>query len=72
MIDFAGRYCTYVSENLGEKRPTLLTRLFGVYRIGFKNATTGRQHKQDILIMEHLFYDRSISRVFDLKVTKYL
>ncbi|KAJ3096281.1 1-phosphatidylinositol-3-phosphate 5-kinase [Phlyctochytrium bullatum] len=33
----------------------------------YKNPITGKSFRMDILVMENLFYDRRISRIFDLK-----
>lgn len=38
-----------------------------MYQLAFKNNVTGKSLKQDVLVMENLFYDRKISRIFDLK-----
>ncbi|KAK7080513.1 hypothetical protein SK128_023139 [Halocaridina rubra] len=39
----------------------------GVYRIGYKNATTNKAQRMDVLVMENLFYQRNITHKFDLK-----
>jgi hypothetical protein len=38
----------------------------GFYRISFKNSS-GKTIKQEVMVMENLFYKRKISRIFDLK-----
>lgn len=43
--------------------PTVLAKIYGVYQIAFRNSGTGRSFKQDVLVMENLFYDRKITRV---------
>ncbi|KAJ1549204.1 1-phosphatidylinositol-3-phosphate 5-kinase [Cladochytrium tenue] len=67
LLKFAPSYFTYVSEAFFHKLPTVLAKIFGVYRIGFKNPVTNRSLKIDVLVMENLFYERTISRIFDLK-----
>ena len=64
---FAPAYFEYMSQAFFHDLPTLLTKIFGFYKIGFKNAVTGRSVKMDVLVMENLFMDRKISRIFDLK-----
>ena len=44
-----------------------MAKVVGVYRIGFKNSLTGAQIKQDLLVMENVFYGRKINQVYDLK-----
>jgi 1-phosphatidylinositol-3-phosphate 5-kinase len=48
---------------------TLLGKIVGVYKIGFKNGTTGAGLKMDVLIIENLFYEKKIDRSYDLKVS---
>ena len=43
------------------QRPTLLAKILGIYRIGFKNPQSSL--RQDVLVMENLFYDRKIDKV---------
>lgn len=38
-----------------------------MYRIGYKNTTTNKAQKMDLLVMENLFYQRNITHKFDLK-----
>ncbi|ODM96587.1 1-phosphatidylinositol 3-phosphate 5-kinase [Orchesella cincta] len=66
-LDFAPHYFDYMTTAFQEKRPTVLAKIVGVFRIGFKNSHTTSASKMDILIMENLFYGRTISQKFDLK-----
>lgn len=43
--------------------PTVLSKNFGLYRIGFKNTATGKSMRMDILVMENLFYERAVKKV---------
>jgi len=43
----------------------LLAKILGIYRIGYKNSQTSATMRQDVLVMENLFYDRKIDKVFD-------
>jgi hypothetical protein len=49
---------------------TLLGKIVGVYKIGFKNAATGAGLKMDVLIIENLFYEKKVDRSYDLKVKR--
>ncbi|KAJ3145592.1 1-phosphatidylinositol-3-phosphate 5-kinase, partial [Irineochytrium annulatum] len=70
LLKFARYYFNYVSEGFFHKLPTVLAKIFGFYRIACKNAVTGKNFKMDVVVMENLFYDRKISRIFDLKGSK--
>ncbi|KAI9203934.1 uncharacterized protein BJ171DRAFT_582312 [Polychytrium aggregatum] len=67
LIKFAPSYFEYMSKVFFHGLPTVLTKIFGVYRIGFKNSLGGKSLKMDLLVMENLWYGRNISRIFDLK-----
>ncbi|KAI8619289.1 hypothetical protein BC830DRAFT_1104814 [Chytriomyces sp. MP71] len=68
LIKFAPFYFTYMSEAFFHQLPTVLAKIFGFYRIGIKNSATGKKDfKMDVLVMENLFYERTVSRIFDLK-----
>ncbi|KAG0172341.1 1-phosphatidylinositol-3-phosphate 5-kinase [Apophysomyces sp. BC1015] len=66
-LRFAPSYFQYMSESFFHELPTVLCKIFGLYRIGFKNTTTGRSMRMDILVMENLFYQRVVKKIFDLK-----
>ncbi|KAB7498626.1 1-phosphatidylinositol 3-phosphate 5-kinase, partial [Armadillidium nasatum] len=66
-LEFAPAYIQYITNCNKKNIPTALTRIVGVYRIGYKNTLTNRAEKFDFLVMENLFYQRSISTKFDLK-----
>ena len=64
---FAPQYFTYLADCKSASRPTTLTKIFGYFRIGFKNMHTGKGFKMDLMAMENLLYGRSIDKIFDLK-----
>ncbi|XP_066965143.1 1-phosphatidylinositol 3-phosphate 5-kinase isoform X1 [Macrobrachium rosenbergii] len=66
-LDFGPAYIHYIVNCEKEQQPTILTRIVGVYRIGYRNATTNKAQRMDVLIMENLFYQRNITHKFDLK-----
>ena len=67
VVHFIPHYIEHMREASRERRPTVLARILGIYRIGFRNEKTGRTMKQEVLIMENVFYNRQISQTFDLK-----
>ncbi|CAI2183573.1 5834_t:CDS:2, partial [Funneliformis geosporum] len=63
---FAPKYFEYMSDALVHL-PTVLAKIFGFYRIGFRNEHSGKSMKIDVIVMENLFYERKVSKIFDLK-----
>ncbi len=45
------------------QKPTVLAKILGVYRIGYRNSQTNTALKQDLLVIENLFYDRNVKQV---------
>ena len=66
-LEFAPHYFEYITQCINSKVKTLLGKIIGVYKVGFKNASTGAGLKMDVLIMENLFYNRDITKSYDLK-----
>ncbi|XP_076280826.1 1-phosphatidylinositol 3-phosphate 5-kinase fab1 isoform X3 [Lasioglossum baleicum] len=66
-LDFAPNYFAYMEKCQQNKQPTLLGKIVGVYRVSFKNNTTNAALRTSVLVMENLFYNRSITDKFDLK-----
>ncbi|RLU26367.1 hypothetical protein DMN91_000161 [Ooceraea biroi] len=66
-LDFAPNYFTYMEKCQLTKQPTLLGKIVGVYRVSFKNNTTNAALRTSVLVMENLFYNRTITDKFDLK-----
>lgn len=65
--EFAPRYFDYVADACAQNRPTALAKIVGIYKIGYQNSRTGAALKQDLLVMENLFYARNVTQIFDLK-----
>uniref|UniRef100_T1E1T0 1-phosphatidylinositol-3-phosphate 5-kinase n=1 Tax=Cupiennius salei TaxID=6928 RepID=T1E1T0_CUPSA len=66
-MDLAPSYIQYLNKAFLEQKPTLLAKIVGIYRIGFKNNANNAATKMDLLVMENLFYNRSVSKKYDLK-----
>ncbi|WFD29956.1 1-phosphatidylinositol-3-phosphate 5-kinase [Malassezia sp. CBS 17886] len=64
---FAPQYFAYLADCHAAGRPTALCRIFGYFRVGFRNAHTGRALKMDIVVMENLVYGHAVVRLYDLK-----
>ncbi|ELU02982.1 hypothetical protein CAPTEDRAFT_176607 [Capitella teleta] len=65
--EFAPGYFEYITEAHRRKQPIALAKILGVYRIGFHSIQTNASLKQDLLVMENLFFDKKITQIFDLK-----
>merc|ERR1711939_948068 len=66
-LKFAPAYFNIMAEALFHELPTVIAKMLGFYQIIIKNPITGTEIKWDVLVMENLFYDRSPTRIFDLK-----
>ncbi|KAF9961949.1 1-phosphatidylinositol-3-phosphate 5-kinase [Mortierella alpina] len=66
-IKFAPHYFEYMHKAIYHKRPTVLAKIFGFYRVGYKHGALGRSMNMDVLVMENLFYERRSLQVYDLK-----
>lgn len=66
-LKFAPAYFNIMAEALFHDLPTVIAKMLGFYQIVIKNPITGTEIKWDVLVMENLFYDRSPTRIFDLK-----
>jgi 1-phosphatidylinositol-3-phosphate 5-kinase len=66
-LRFAPAYFNIMAEALFRDLPTVIAKMLGFYQIVIKNPVTGTEIKWDVLVMENLFYDRSPTRIFDLK-----
>ncbi|XP_066582542.1 1-phosphatidylinositol 3-phosphate 5-kinase isoform X2 [Prorops nasuta] len=64
---FGPNYFAYMEKCQQTKQPTLLGKIVGVYRVSYKNNTTNAALCTNVLVMENLFYNRSITDKFDLK-----
>ncbi|XP_051148627.1 putative 1-phosphatidylinositol-3-phosphate 5-kinase FAB1C isoform X2 [Andrographis paniculata] len=65
--EFAHQYFRYFADALTSGSPTCLAKILGIYQVAVKNPKTGKETRMDVMVMENLFYDRNISKVYDLK-----
>ena len=66
-LRFAPAYFRIMSESLFHELPSVIAKMLGFYQIIIKNPVTGIDFNWFLLVMENLFYDRSPTRIFDLK-----
>lgn len=57
----------YTANALFHGLPSILAKILGIYRVSYYSAAKGKTMKQDVVVMENLFYNRTVSRAFDLK-----
>ncbi|SLM37344.1 1-phosphatidylinositol-3-phosphate 5-kinase [Lasallia pustulata] len=66
-LRFAPAYFQIMSEALFHELPSVIAKMLGFYQVVIKNPVTGTEFNWFLLVMENLFYDRSPTRIFDLK-----
>ena len=66
-LPFAPAYFQIMSEALFHELPSVIAKMLGFYQVVIKNPVTGTEFNWFLLVMENLFYDRSPTRIFDLK-----
>uniref|UniRef100_A0A0E0M102 1-phosphatidylinositol-3-phosphate 5-kinase n=1 Tax=Oryza punctata TaxID=4537 RepID=A0A0E0M102_ORYPU len=66
-VGFAPHYFRHLTESLTSKSPTCLAKIMGLYQVSIKGLKGGREVKMDLMVMENIFFQRAISRVYDLK-----
>lgn len=66
-LRFAPGYFNIMAEALFHDLPSVIAKMLGFFQVFIKNPVTGTDIKLDLLITENLFYDRSATRIFDLK-----
>lgn len=66
-LDSGNNYFDYMERCISSKLPTLLGKIVGVYQIMFRNVTTNTNLRMNLLVMENLFYNRTVTHKFDLK-----
>ncbi|KAF8320522.1 uncharacterized protein EI90DRAFT_3080477 [Cantharellus anzutake] len=67
MTKFAPAYFDYMSNAISSNRPTLLSKIYGCYKVIYKNPVAGKTIRMNLLVMENLFYGRKFSKIYDLK-----
>ncbi|KAF3630147.1 putative 1-phosphatidylinositol-3-phosphate 5-kinase FAB1C [Capsicum annuum] len=65
--EFGRDYFKYLTDSVNSRSPTCLAKVLGIYQISVKYFEGGRETKMDLIVMENLFFGRTISKVYDLK-----
>ncbi|XP_018733285.2 putative 1-phosphatidylinositol-3-phosphate 5-kinase FAB1C isoform X1 [Eucalyptus grandis] len=65
--EFASGYFEYLTGSISSGSPTCLAKVLGLYQVTVKSLKGGKETKMDLMVMENLFFNRNISRVYDLK-----
>ncbi|CAH0546520.1 unnamed protein product [Brassicogethes aeneus] len=65
-LESASNYFAYMQRCYTAGQPTLLGKIVGIYQIIFKN-NSNITLRTNLLVMENLFYNRTVSQKFDLK-----
>lgn len=63
--NFAPKYFEYIAQCLQRDEPTLLAKIFGVYRVTIRKKDSVTE--KSLLVMENLFYNSAITNKYDLK-----
>jgi 1-phosphatidylinositol-3-phosphate 5-kinase len=64
---FAPDYFSFVHAMLFNGLPSVIAKIFGLFQVTVRNAATGGEFNWYMIVMENLFYDRELTRRFDLK-----
>ncbi|KAL1568558.1 1-phosphatidylinositol-3-phosphate 5-kinase [Salvia divinorum] len=64
---FSSEYFKYLTDALSSGSPTCLSKILGIYQVAVKPSEGGKETKMDLMVMENLFFKRSISKIYDLK-----
>ncbi|XP_018563541.1 putative 1-phosphatidylinositol 3-phosphate 5-kinase [Anoplophora glabripennis] len=65
-LESASNYFVYMHKSYTTKQPTLLGKIVGIYQIIFRN-NSNIAYRNNLLVMENLFYNRKVTQKFDLK-----
>lgn len=68
-VEFAPQYVQYITDSIQNKKATALAKILGAYRICLMKNTSiaSKAVKMDVIVMENLFYNKTLTQVFDLK-----
>ncbi|KAI9493812.1 hypothetical protein BDB00DRAFT_872055 [Zychaea mexicana] len=65
-LEFAPAYFDYMKRT-AEEVPSVLTKIFGFYTIRMTDSQKRTTWAMDVMVMDHLFYNRTITQRFDFK-----
>ncbi|KFK44391.1 hypothetical protein AALP_AA1G251400 [Arabis alpina] len=67
---FGFEYFKYLAESYSSGNPTCIAKILGIYQVSVKIPKGGKEMKKNLMVLENLFYNRTISRIYDLKGSK--
>lgn len=65
LLEISPAYFHYMTGT--HNRATALAKIVGFYTVTIKDSQSGHKRQLDLLVMENLFHNQSISKTFDLK-----
>ncbi|KIY49694.1 hypothetical protein FISHEDRAFT_40949 [Fistulina hepatica ATCC 64428] len=66
LLDLAPSYFRYIDSTA--TKPSVIAKLLGFFTVEIRNLETGAlQSHVDLLVMENIFYEQKIDKIFDLK-----
>jgi len=66
-LEVAPAYFEYMAKALFHGIASVLVKIMGVYQIGYHNRTNGKRYMEQAVVMQNLFHERKITKIFDLK-----
>ncbi|XP_057422625.1 putative 1-phosphatidylinositol-3-phosphate 5-kinase FAB1D isoform X2 [Lotus japonicus] len=66
-LGFSSLYFKHMRESFGSGSQTCLAKVLGIYQVTKRHIRSGKEVKQDLMVMENLTYNRNITRQYDLK-----
>lgn len=66
-LSISNEYFKYIEDAYDENKPSLLSTIFGIYRIVYTSNQTQTSTEYYFMVMKNLFHKRNISQRFDLK-----
>lgn len=66
-LSISDEYFNYIKSSYDNNKPSLLSTIFGIYRIVYTNTTSQSSSECYFMVMRNLFYKRNITQRFDLK-----
>ena len=66
-LEIAPEYFNYLADTHLHNKCTVLCKIYGIYQVGYHNKVTGKKVMEQVVVMENVFHERNITRLFDLK-----
>ena len=66
-LEIAPDYFNYLADTHTYNKCTVLCKIYGIYQVGYHNKLSGKKVMEQVVVMENVFHDRNVTRLFDLK-----